>query len=283
MTSKEIQQIKNRFDELRNATIAEALNAGVDVESVGFKRKIKDLERKVLEKLNINAEEYKNIEIILKAEEGDLSLEQKISDIELKIDDKNEEINLIGKNVISTREELKKEFDKKIGEIKHEELKGIKSDDHHAEKHTLESHKESELMKQLLELLKSPKGSGKQYKHGGGASVFTQLLDVPISYTGQAGKYVRVKNTEDGLEFSLGSGTGYNKIFLTTDWVSNGSNYELTITHNLDSVYPIVEIKDSAKLVFVNEVEIIDNNSIKLSIPANPDLRFAGAIAINSS
>lgn len=36
---------------------------------------------------------------------------------------------------------------------------------------------------------------------GGGAADFTDLGDVPASYTGQAGKFVKVKSTEDGLEF----------------------------------------------------------------------------------
>lgn len=35
----------------------------------------------------------------------------------------------------------------------------------------------------------------------GGASDFTDLGDVPASYSGQGGKYVAVKATEDGLEF----------------------------------------------------------------------------------
>jgi uncharacterized protein YcnI len=34
-----------------------------------------------------------------------------------------------------------------------------------------------------------------------GVSKFTELSDVPSSYTGQAGKAVKVKTTEDGLEF----------------------------------------------------------------------------------
>ena len=36
---------------------------------------------------------------------------------------------------------------------------------------------------------------------GGGAADFTDLGDVPASYTGQGGKYVKVKSTADGLEF----------------------------------------------------------------------------------
>jgi hypothetical protein len=38
-----------------------------------------------------------------------------------------------------------------------------------------------------------------------GATDFTDLLDVPSSYTGQSGKSVKVKSTEDGLEFGAGT------------------------------------------------------------------------------
>jgi hypothetical protein len=41
----------------------------------------------------------------------------------------------------------------------------------------------------------------------GGASAFTDLTDVPASYTGQAGKLVAVNNAEDGLEFRTNTGT----------------------------------------------------------------------------
>jgi hypothetical protein len=43
---------------------------------------------------------------------------------------------------------------------------------------------------------------------GGGASAFTDLTDVPASYTGQAGKFPKVKSTEDGLEFATLAGGG---------------------------------------------------------------------------
>lgn len=43
---------------------------------------------------------------------------------------------------------------------------------------------------------------------GGGASAFTDLTDVPASYTGEAGKIVAVKGDESGLEFiTAGAGT----------------------------------------------------------------------------
>lgn len=44
--------------------------------------------------------------------------------------------------------------------------------------------------------------------NGGGSSTFTALTDAPNSYSGQAGKTVRVNSSETGLEFSSGSGSG---------------------------------------------------------------------------
>ena len=42
-----------------------------------------------------------------------------------------------------------------------------------------------------------PQGAGR----GGGARAFTELEDTPSSYSGGGGKGVKVKATEDGLEF----------------------------------------------------------------------------------
>ncbi len=42
---------------------------------------------------------------------------------------------------------------------------------------------------------------------GGGASAFTDLTDVPSDYTGDGEKFVKVKATEDGLEFVAGTGS----------------------------------------------------------------------------
>jgi hypothetical protein len=46
---------------------------------------------------------------------------------------------------------------------------------------------------------------------GGGASAFINLTDVPADYAGDAGKFVKVKMTEDGLEFVAGAG-------VTAEW-----------------------------------------------------------------
>lgn len=56
---------------------------------------------------------------------------------------------------------------------------------------------------------------------GGGATDFTDLGDVPASYTGEGGAYVRVKATEDGLEFVPG-GSGGDAEDITYDPSTSG-------------------------------------------------------------
>ena len=50
---------------------------------------------------------------------------------------------------------------------------------------------------------------------GGGASNFVELLDVPNSYASEGLKWVRVKTTEDGLEFFT----------YTNPWISESNLY----------------------------------------------------------
>lgn len=69
---------------------------------------------------------------------------------------------------------------------------------------------------------------------GGGATLFTDLLDVPSSYTGHSLKAVRVNAGETGLEFFTISGTG------TVTSVS-GTTDRITIT-GTPSVNPTVDI-----------------------------------------
>jgi len=54
---------------------------------------------------------------------------------------------------------------------------------------------------EVAKLAREPKVN-KVYQGGGGARQFTALTDVPNSYSGQAGKFPKVKATEDGLEFA---------------------------------------------------------------------------------
>jgi hypothetical protein len=92
---------------------------------------------------------------------------------------------------------------------------------------------------------------------GGGATTFLQLTDTPSSYSGQAGKVVKVKTDETGLEFGTSSGGSFDykiaysknasgnlasggtalsdRILIDTHIIQNG------ITH----CYPMLQIQDS--------------------------------------
>jgi hypothetical protein len=59
---------------------------------------------------------------------------------------------------------------------------------------------------------------------GGGATLFTDLTDVPQSYTGQGGKLVRVKADASGLEFytlTISSGDVTTALGFTPENVAN--------------------------------------------------------------
>ncbi|GAH34647.1 unnamed protein product [marine sediment metagenome] len=56
---------------------------------------------------------------------------------------------------------------------------------------------------------------------GGGGGTFLELSDSPASYSGQAGKFVKVKATEDGLEFAAvngGNGGGLGRLDVDEDF-----------------------------------------------------------------
>ena len=67
---------------------------------------------------------------------------------------------------------------------------------------------------------------------GGGISKFTQLADVPQSYTGNSGKVLKVNPTEDGLIFGTGGSGGG-----TVDSVVAGTGISVNST---DPINPIV-------------------------------------------
>lgn len=59
------------------------------------------------------------------------------------------------------------------------------------------------------------------YSSSGGATVFTQLGDVPSDYTGQEGRLVAVNETGDGLVFVAGGGGGVESFVDLTDTPSS--------------------------------------------------------------
>jgi len=68
--------------------------------------------------------------------------------------------------------------------------------------------------------------------------------------------------------------------FTIGDWVLNGSNWELDVPHNLNSISTIVEVRENDFIVYVNHVETTTLNNIKLSVPDDPDLRFNGKVKV---
>jgi len=77
--------------------------------------------------------------------------------------------------------------------------------------------------------------------------------------------------------------TAYQHIkveFDLSDWVLEGDNYIITIEHGLSSRQPMCQIYESDRPVMINEILVPDEDVIILSVPAVPDLRFAGKISI---
>ncbi len=113
---------------------------------------------------------------------------------------------------------------------------------------------------------------------GGGSSTFITLLDVPTSYSGQAGKLVRVNGAANALEFFtatyLTTISGLNNSLLTND-----SNY---ITSTALTPYELL-INKATDFVILNNTKYpstlaVDNGFIRL----NGDNRIAGDLIATS-
>jgi hypothetical protein len=110
---------------------------------------------------------------------------------------------------------------------------------------------------------------------GAGSSAFTDLTDVPSSYTGQSGKIVAVKSTEDGLEFisggagetntasNVGLGAGIYKEKVGADLrlksLTQGSG--ISLTENADDIEissTITQYTDSQARTATVEDAIVD-------------------------
>jgi len=81
----------------------------------------------------------------------------------------------------------------------------------------------------------------------------------------------------DKIEYKV---VGYELDFIISDWILSGDNYIIDIQHNLDSYYSVVEIRENLRIVFTDEVVNVDQNSLQIYVPADPDLRFDGSIKI---
>ena len=87
---------------------------------------------------------------------------------------------------------------------------------------------------------------------GNAAEKFTDLSDTPSDYTGQAGKIVKVKSTEDGVEFAAGAGSGIDADTVDGKHASDFA----TATHNHDDRYVLLtDYEDADVLAKIKNVD----------------------------
>jgi hypothetical protein len=88
------------------------------------------------------------------------------------------------------------------------------------------------------------------------------------------GKLHKIKKSD--LDFSQ----GFSLDFLIADWSVSGGYYILDIVHSLNSESLVVEIRKDGKIVEVDSIENVDADTIRLSVPADPNLRFDGTVSV---
>lgn len=103
---------------------------------------------------------------------------------------------------------------------------------------------------------------------GGGATLFTDLTDVPQSYTGQGGKLVRVKADASGLEFytlTISSGDVTTALGFTPENVANKST-SVTTDQASNTKYPSVKsVYDWAVATFTTTAAVASQITTALS------------------
>ena len=88
--------------------------------------------------------------------------------------------------------------------------------------------------------------------------LFTDLLDTPSEYTGQAGKRVKVNATEDWLEFVVDDDAVDSVFGRTGDVVAVASDYNASQVDN-DSALPWTFVSDALNETIANDTVVDDN------------------------
>ena len=233
-------------------------DSGYDPSSSVGKALISALYKKILLEMDIDLGKYQNEEMKMFLEENRSSLK---SEVGIDVESIMRSIQEVGKRPLRWADisdkpdildpedyrfgyqKMMDAFSKKINFIKdellraisgqiqkitisHDRIRGIGPDDHHAEKHTLESHLDSPLMDRLREI-SNPGPAPRRYVQ---RRSFTQLNDAPATYKDKAGKVVAVKTDETGLEFITAS-TGSIADNETPSGTINGSNTIFTLAN----------------------------------------------------
>lgn len=77
-----------------------------------------------------------------------------------------------------------------------------------------------------------------------------------------------------------GTGTGKVAAFTVEDWVLENSQYYLDLRHNLETEYVSATFKDESNIEVSADYVPYTSNIIRVYVPAEPDLRFAGKCLI---
>lgn len=64
------------------------------------------------------------------------------------------------------------------------------------------------------------------------------------------------------------------------DWQLSGELYYCDVVHNLDASYPNIQVRENNEVVHVHRIQTIDNNTVRLWVTVDPDLRFTGQITV---
>jgi hypothetical protein len=91
----------------------------------------------------------------------------------------------------------------------HSDLQNLTADDHKQYSHLIGLDADKPASGVVVGALYFATDTFRLYRYNGSSwseiklkTLFTELRDAPASYTGHAGKFVRVKNSEDGIEFA---------------------------------------------------------------------------------
>lgn len=78
--------------------------------------------------------------------------------------------------------------------------------------------------------------------------------------------------------------SGYSTLFTTGDWISSGAFYYLSVNHSLNSNNLIVDVQDlsnpATSVTYVDKIEHINVNTVRLRTLSSPDLRFSGRVVL---
>lgn len=128
--------------------------------------------------------------------------------------------------------------------------------------------------------------SDQRWHGGGGNTVKIADTDTTAGYLKQklvAGDNILItQNNIGGNEtLTIEANASINDQFDIVDWVNDEDPalWKYVLVHNLDTLYPTVEVRQLDIIIFTTVI-IIDSNTLKIIVSKDPDLRFTGKINV---